>query len=110
MPCRDRDFDQMATPTLLKIVVLGPACSGKSALVEQATEGSRSHPEQYIPTIGVDFAVRSMTLSNGSTAKFQLWDTAGQEVRDGETQGGVRGRELGAKPHNWPKPLIAPKA
>eukprot|EP00004_Rigifila_ramosa_P011494 TRINITY_DN2464_c0_g1_i1.p2 TRINITY_DN2464_c0_g1~~TRINITY_DN2464_c0_g1_i1.p2 ORF type:complete len:151 (+),score=47.50 TRINITY_DN2464_c0_g1_i1:113-565(+) len=34
--------------------------------------------ESYIPTIGVDFKIRTLEL-DGKTVKLQIWDTAGQE-------------------------------
>jgi Ras-related protein Rab-1A len=35
--------------------------------------------EDYLPTIGVDFAVKTINLSNNEPAKLQIWDTAGME-------------------------------
>lgn len=32
-----------------------------------------------MPTIGVEFATRNVTLPSGGTVKAQIWDTAGQE-------------------------------
>jgi len=35
--------------------------------------------ESFISTIGVDFKIRTVQLSNGKTVRLQIWDTAGQE-------------------------------
>ena len=32
-----------------------------------------------MPTIGVEFATKVITLKNGSAIQAQIWDTAGQE-------------------------------
>ena len=38
-----------------------------------------THPKVAVPTIGVEFATKSVPLKNGGTVKAQIWDTAGQE-------------------------------
>ena len=34
--------------------------------------------ENFMPTIGVDFKIRTIAV-DGKTIKLQIWDTAGQE-------------------------------
>ena len=36
-------------------------------------------PRKKGPTIGVEFATKTISLSNGGTVKAQIWDTAGTE-------------------------------
>ncbi len=38
-----------------------------------------SLPKTVLPTIGVEFATKTVTLDNGDKVKAQIWDTAGQE-------------------------------
>ena len=33
----------------------------------------------FVPTIGVDFKIQTITTSSGKKAKLQIWDTAGQD-------------------------------
>eukprot|EP00331_Platyophrya_macrostoma_P028921 CAMPEP_0176461902 /NCGR_PEP_ID=MMETSP0127-20121128/34933_1 /TAXON_ID=938130 /ORGANISM="Platyophrya macrostoma, Strain WH" /LENGTH=217 /DNA_ID=CAMNT_0017853687 /DNA_START=29 /DNA_END=682 /DNA_ORIENTATION=+ len=62
---------------LYKIVLVGDAGVGKTYLVNRYIKGSI--PKNNIPTIGVEFATKIMTLKTGGRVKAQLWDTAGQE-------------------------------
>jgi Ras-related protein Rab-1A len=61
--------------TLQKFTILGEENTGKSALLLKFKE--ESFPETYIPTIGVDFGIKTV-LVDGSFCKLQIWDTAGQ--------------------------------
>jgi Ras-related protein Rab-1A len=60
----------------LKILVVGDAKVGKSSLWSQFRNGSFA--AQYVPTIGVDFELKSFRLG-GYKIKVQCWDTAGDE-------------------------------
>uniref|UniRef100_A0A7S0X0W9 Uncharacterized protein n=1 Tax=Chlamydomonas leiostraca TaxID=1034604 RepID=A0A7S0X0W9_9CHLO len=64
-----------------KILLIGDSSVGKSSLLTRFTSGSYS--EQTPATIGVDFAVKYVTLDVGDgytkRIKLLLWDTAGQE-------------------------------
>jgi Ras-related protein Rab-1A len=61
---------------LAKILIIGDARSGKSALFLSFAE-NKFH-DTYIPTIGVDFKLRIMEIYN-KRVKLQMWDTAGEE-------------------------------
>ena len=61
---------------LFKVVLSGPAGSGKSSLLQRYVNDTFS--ETYISTIGVDFMVKALNV-NGGNIKLQIWDTAGQE-------------------------------
>ena len=59
---------------VIKVVIIGDACTGKSSLLLRAVDDMFS--ESYIATIGVDFKIRS---DENNHLKLQIWDTAGQE-------------------------------
>lgn len=40
------------------------------------------HLQMSDPTVGVDFFARLIEVKDGTRIKLQLWDTAGQEVRE----------------------------
>ncbi|XP_052560480.1 ras-related protein Rab-10-like isoform X3 [Tympanuchus pallidicinctus] len=67
---------------LLKVVMAGESCVGKTSIVRRYTEPNAaaafSSSSSYLPTIGIDFKVKCITLS-GTRVKLQIWDTAGQE-------------------------------
>eukprot|EP01017_Pseudomicrothorax_dubius_P019802 TRINITY_DN2182_c0_g1_i9.p1 TRINITY_DN2182_c0_g1~~TRINITY_DN2182_c0_g1_i9.p1 ORF type:complete len:190 (-),score=34.23 TRINITY_DN2182_c0_g1_i9:295-864(-) len=62
---------------IYKIVIIGDAGVGKTHLLKRYTQGE--HRKDIIPTIGVEFATKMVTLKNGGRVKAQIWDTAGQE-------------------------------
>ncbi|MES1910021.1 MAG: hypothetical protein MHM6MM_002687 [Cercozoa sp. M6MM] len=65
---------------LMKVVIVGDAGVGKSALLNRF--GNGAFDPSYISTIGVDFLVKVVTPKSspsGQQVKLQLWDTAGQE-------------------------------
>ncbi len=61
---------------LFKLILAGPAASGKSCLLLRYVDNNFS--EAYISTIGVDFKIRTIDVDN-KKVKLQIWDTAGQE-------------------------------
>ncbi|XP_029868345.1 ras-related protein Rab-13-like isoform X5 [Aquila chrysaetos chrysaetos] len=69
-------------PLLVKIVMAGESCVGKTSIVRRYTEpGSPpagAPTSSYLATIGIDFKVKPVTF-NGTRVKLQIWDTAGQE-------------------------------
>ncbi|XP_067409984.1 ras-related protein Rab-10-like [Emydura macquarii macquarii] len=66
-------------PLLLKIVMAGESCVGKTSVVRRYTEpGPPARRGAYIATVGIDFKVKTITC-NDTTVKLQIWDTAGQE-------------------------------
>ena len=69
---RDEDYD-----FLYKIVIIGEAEVGKTHLLSKYIKGTL--PKNPTPTIGVEFATRTVPLQSGGTVKAQIWDTAGQE-------------------------------
>jgi len=67
-----------------KVVMIGAGGSGKTALVNRFL--TQKFSEQYIVTIGSQFAVKTVTVDgfNGRTVvvKLLVWDLAGQERFD----------------------------
>ncbi|XP_021118855.1 putative Ras-related protein Rab-42 isoform X2 [Heterocephalus glaber] len=65
-----------------RVLLLGDAGVGKTALLRRYVEGSpgAAEPEaKSEPTVGVEFYSRALQLPAGPRVKLQLWDTAGQE-------------------------------
>jgi Ras-related protein Rab-1A len=62
---------------LFKLVIIGDSGVGKSCLLLRFADDY--FPESYLPTIGVDFKIRTIELDDGKKIKLQIWDTAGQE-------------------------------
>ncbi|XP_005280027.1 ras-related protein Rab-10-like isoform X1 [Chrysemys picta bellii] len=65
-------------PLLVKIVMAGESCVGKTSIVRRYTEPGPPRAASYIATVGIDFKVKTITF-NDTTVKLQIWDTAGQE-------------------------------
>uniref|UniRef100_A0A8B9CD68 small monomeric GTPase n=1 Tax=Anser brachyrhynchus TaxID=132585 RepID=A0A8B9CD68_9AVES len=64
---------------LVKVVMAGESCVGKTSIVRRYTEpGAAATSSSYLATIGIDFKVKPITL-NDTRVKLQIWDTAGQE-------------------------------
>jgi len=69
-----------------KVAVIGDAAVGKTALVQMFHSGGQTFPKNYVMTIGCDFNVKMVQLSdevtNGLNVGVELYffDTAGQSV------------------------------
>ena len=61
---------------LFRFILLGDSYCGKTAFTQKITRGL--YTNQYEPTIGVDYATKSIIVNNNSYIKCQIWDTAGQ--------------------------------
>ena len=98
---------------LLKMVILGDACVGKSTLLERFKNGTANAPSEdgayltperersYVSTIGVDFGIRELqgvpnpiSCKGTSNVRMQVWDTAGQERFRAITQSYLRGSKV----------------
>ena len=65
-----------------KVVVVGDATVGKSALISMFHSGGASYPKQYVMTSWVDFRVKQVDIPDTSTAvELYLFDCAGDPVR-----------------------------
>jgi len=67
----------MSHDYVFKIIVLGDSGYGKSSIVFRMLKNE--FLSQKEPTIGLDFATKTICHNNGKIIKFQIWDTAGQE-------------------------------
>jgi small GTP-binding protein len=68
--------------TTIKTLLIGDSACGKTSFLSQFMYDQV--PQQYMSTIGIDFAQKSVTLSGDETSirptyLFQLWDTAGHQ-------------------------------
>ena len=61
---------------VVKAIVVGDGCVGKSCLQLGFTQASFRHTHEV--TIGVEFGARSVVI-DGRSVKMYIWDTAGQE-------------------------------
>lgn len=96
-PVHDLD-DLIPHLQVLKTILCGNACVGKSAILAAldgavrapvppgvpagagSANGASDHDGQYIPTIGVEFASVDVAVAGGlQRVRLQVWDTAGQE-------------------------------
>ncbi len=75
----------------IKIILVGNAGVGKSALFYSYTEGA--YPTEYMATIGVDFRCKQI-IKDGQPIKLQIWDTAGHERFRAITTSYYRGADL----------------
>eukprot|EP00906_Rhabdomonas_costata_P036391 RCo051066 len=78
----------MAEAVVLKVILVGESGVGKSCLLHRFLHG-RFPPDQG-PTIGVEFGARVLSV-RGTTAKLQVWDTAGAERYRSVTRSYYRG-------------------
>ncbi|KAM3146859.1 hypothetical protein pb186bvf_001013 [Paramecium bursaria] len=62
---------------IFKIVLLGDGEVGKTHLMSRFAK--EELPNNPVPTIGVEFNSKVVSLKNGNQVKLQIWDTAGQE-------------------------------
>jgi Ras-related protein Rab-8A len=60
----------------IKLIIVGDAGVGKTNIMMRYCEGT--FKESYMTTIGVDFKIKRVEVSN-EKIKYQIWDTAGQE-------------------------------
>ena len=68
---------------VLKVIILGDASVGKTALIQRFVTGEYA-PLPYKPTVGADFYSQKLELTSTKTGEkslvtLQIWDTAGQE-------------------------------
>jgi len=64
-----------------KVVVVGDATVGKSALISMFHSGGSSFPKQYLMTAWVDFRVKVVPIAGTTTAvELYLFDCGGQSI------------------------------
>ena len=62
---------------IFKIITLGDAGVGKSSIITRYTNGT--FEVDTLPTVGLGFSFKEVTLKDGVKIKLKLIDTAGQE-------------------------------
>lgn len=60
---------------LFKVIIIGDPTVGKTAFVKRYVQNS--YTREYKGTVGVDFALKIVKVSDAETIKLQLWDIAG---------------------------------
>ncbi|CAM9873193.1 unnamed protein product, partial [Discosporangium mesarthrocarpum] len=64
-----------------KVVVVGDACVGKTALMQMLKSDGHDYPKNYIMTIGVDFGVKKIKIPDTDCiVELYLFDCAGQGI------------------------------
>ena len=61
-----------------KIILIGDVGVGKTFLVRRFID-NKIPSDSNVPTIGIEFAAKTIELKNGAKIRTQIWDTAGQE-------------------------------
>lgn len=67
---------KLTTQKLYKIIVIGDPTVGKTSFVQRYVQNSFN--KNYKGTVGVDFALKIVKLSETQTVRLQLWDIAGK--------------------------------
>jgi small GTP-binding protein len=67
----------MKRQVFLKILVAGDSAVGKTTLVHRYTTGE--FVDTKTMTVGVEFVLKELSLSNDTSCHLQLWDIGGQE-------------------------------
>eukprot|EP00826_Nyctotherus_ovalis_P058106 TRINITY_DN7966_c0_g1_i25.p1 TRINITY_DN7966_c0_g1~~TRINITY_DN7966_c0_g1_i25.p1 ORF type:complete len:211 (-),score=55.83 TRINITY_DN7966_c0_g1_i25:165-797(-) len=62
---------------LFKLVIIGDASTGKTSLLRRYCDNT--FDENYKCTVGVDFQIKVLKMSDQRIVKLQIWDTAGQD-------------------------------
>jgi Ras-related protein Rab-7L1 len=61
-----------------KIIVIGDPTVGKTSFVQRYVQNSFKN--DYKGTVGVDFALKIVKLSDTQAIRLQLWDIAGKSL------------------------------
>lgn len=62
---------------IFKVLILGDSSVGKTCFLLRYSEDT--FVENHISTIGLDYRLKMINLSDNKVVKMQIWDTAGQD-------------------------------
>jgi len=64
-----------------KLVIIGDACVGKSALTQVFQSGGSTYPKNYLMTIGAEFVVKQVPIPDTNfIVELFIYDCAGQSI------------------------------
>lgn len=64
-----------------KLVIVGDACTGKSALTQVFQSGGSTYPKNYMMTIGAEFCVKQVAIPDTNVlVELFIYDCAGQSI------------------------------
>ena len=73
----DYSFKSIFLLKLLKVVLVGECDVGKTCLWQLYVKDE--YPKKTVPTVGIEFETKFLTLKEGHKVKLQIWDT-GMEI------------------------------
>ncbi len=80
---------QQFTVLRCKLILVGDAHVGKTALAQMFLTTGQNYPKSYLMTLGVEFAVKDIQLKNSNRkVELFLYDTGGQSVFNQRELGG----------------------
>uniref|UniRef100_A0A7S3M1Q0 Uncharacterized protein n=1 Tax=Spumella elongata TaxID=89044 RepID=A0A7S3M1Q0_9STRA len=64
-----------------KLILVGDACVGKTALTQSFVSGGTTYPKNYLMTIGAEFNVKQVTIPETNViVELFIYDCAGQSI------------------------------
>ena len=64
-----------------KLVVVGDACVGKTALAQVFSSGGSTYPKNYLMTVGAEFSVKQVPIPDTDViVELYMFDCAGQSI------------------------------
>ncbi|XP_039308063.1 ras-related protein Rab-28 isoform X2 [Solenopsis invicta] len=69
------DVEEESAEKRLKIVLVGDSNVGKTSIVQKFC--NNDFTRQYVPTAGIDFFLKNITIGNNKNVNLHLWDVGG---------------------------------
>ena len=64
-----------------KLVLVGDACVGKSALTQVFHSGGSTYPKNYLMTVGAEFCVKQVPIPDtNAVVELYIFDCSGQSI------------------------------